>query len=142
MIISKRIHIFSRVSQPAVFLFRRNFVRLRPPRTGSAGSHWYREPDEPIQVSQWRSDQLPVTFLSWGQGSAFSQVSYFLYIKCVVLYYNASSPGLTSIRPLLWQSKQTVSALGQLQPATCGKIGVNPSELALEYGAINADPDT
>ena len=86
MMISKRIHIYYRVSQPAVFLFRRNFVRLRPPRTGSAGCHWYREPDEPIQVSQRRSDQLPVTFLSWGQGSAFSQVSYFLYIKCVVLY--------------------------------------------------------
>ena len=26
-------------------------------------------------------------------------------------YYNVCSPGLTSVRPLLWQAKQTVSAL-------------------------------
>ena len=32
--------------------------------------------------------------------------------------YNVCSPGLTSVRPLLWQAKQTVTALCQLQPAT------------------------
>ena len=38
-------------------------------------------------------------------------------VKCkgkapkVLPYYNVCSPGLTSVRPLLWQAKQTVSAL-------------------------------
>ena len=34
----------------------------------------------------------------------------------IVPSYNANSPGL--IAPLLWQARQTVSALCQLQPAT------------------------
>ena len=44
-----------------------------------------------------------------------------------LLYTNANSPGLTSIGPLLWQAKQTVSSLCQLQPATY----VSHSKLAL-----------
>ena len=55
-----------------------------------------------------------------------------------MLRYNANSQGLMSIGPLLWQRKQTVSAMCQLQPAIIGgRIGVNPGKLVLVYGGLN-----
>ena len=38
--------------------------------------------------------------------------------QVILTVLHVCSPGLTSVRPLLWQALQTMSALCQLQPAT------------------------
>ena len=56
------------------------------------------------------------------------------------------SPGLTQIGPLLWQAKQTVSALCQLQPATqvgqsklpLANLGQSTVYLPIRYSRITA----
>ena len=51
------------------------------------------------------------------------------FLLLPVPYFNVNSPGLTSIGPLLWQAKQTLSA------SAChigGPIDVNPGELTFD----------
>ena len=65
----------------------------------------------------------------WGGVRIFASIEISIFVKtefsCMITWlglmlpcYNANSPGLTYIGPLLWQAKQTMSALCQLQPAT------------------------